>query len=99
MSNYPPGVSGNEPQITGEWPCDCSNSDDSGYDPRCPLCGGRGILREEVEELADVKKEIADLFAKHHLGRIEFDTGDDYLTIFTDYRVVGDLTILEDSGD
>lgn len=21
MSNYPPGVSGNEPQITGEWPC------------------------------------------------------------------------------
>ena len=21
MNNYPPGVSGNEPQITGEWPC------------------------------------------------------------------------------
>ena len=22
MSNYPPGVTGNEPQITGEWPVD-----------------------------------------------------------------------------
>lgn len=23
--DYPPGVTGNEPQITGEWPCDCGD--------------------------------------------------------------------------
>ncbi len=21
LSNYPPGVTGNEPELTGEWPC------------------------------------------------------------------------------
>ena len=23
MSNYPPGVTGHEPEITGDWPCEC----------------------------------------------------------------------------
>jgi len=26
MDNYPPGVTGNEPEITGLWPCDCGDN-------------------------------------------------------------------------
>jgi hypothetical protein len=45
MSNYPPGVTGNEPQITGEWPCAaCGGHDSSG----CWLCGGSGIEPEDA---------------------------------------------------
>lgn len=93
MSNYPPGVTGNEPQISGEWPCYCDR------DPDCPLCGGSGILREEVEELIEVKRRIADLFEKNDLGFIAFDTDDDYLAIHTHFRVVGDQTILETTDE
>lgn len=47
-SNYPPGVSGNEPHITGEWPCDeCMGEggfpdEDDGY--ACEYCEGKGII-------------------------------------------------------
>jgi hypothetical protein len=38
LSNYPPGVSGNEPQITGEWPCEnCGATLPEEAD--CPECG------------------------------------------------------------
>lgn len=50
--NLPPGVSGNEPQITGEWPCrDCGGA---GYDEdedgkhSCPWCSGSGIEPEDM---------------------------------------------------
>lgn len=46
--DYPPGVTGNEPQISGEWPCDeCGGL---GYDEdedgkhACFLCEGKGYL-------------------------------------------------------
>lgn len=26
LSNFPPGVTGMEPEITGDWPCDCGDS-------------------------------------------------------------------------
>jgi len=51
MSNYPPGVTGNEPEITGEWPC--SECDGVGHDEdedgkhSCPWCRGSGIEPEE----------------------------------------------------
>lgn len=71
MSNYPPGVSGNEPQITGEWPCvacygeAAERDEDGGYD-LCPHCRGAGIEPEEffvdyVEGLADsTDKDVLD---------------------------------------
>lgn len=38
LSNYPPGVTGNEPQITGEWPCEnCGATLPEEVD--CPECG------------------------------------------------------------
>jgi ribosomal protein S27AE len=37
-SNYPPGVSGNEPQLTGEWPCsNCGAT--LPEEAECPECG------------------------------------------------------------
>lgn len=48
MSNYPPGVSGNEPEITGEWPCrvcDGAGHDDDMHS--CLWCGGSGIEPED----------------------------------------------------
>src|SRR5262245_28535367 len=57
LSNYPPGVSGNEPHLTGEWPClEChgagSEVDSDGehlYVNACPRCGGSGIEPEEFD--------------------------------------------------
>jgi len=51
MSNYPPGVSGNEPEITGIWPCRLCGG--AGYDEdedgkhTCKYCKGDGIEPEE----------------------------------------------------
>lgn len=60
MSNYPPGVTGNEPHLTGEWPCiGCGGSGGDRYEAEvCPHCKGSGIEPEEfdveyVESLAD----------------------------------------------
>jgi len=36
--DYPPGVTGNEPQITGEWPCvNCGRT--LPEEAECPECG------------------------------------------------------------
>ena len=60
MSNYPPGVTGNEPQITGEWPCLGCDGEGGDREERvtCLRCRGTGIEPEEftidyLEELAD----------------------------------------------
>jgi len=49
--NYPPGVTGFEPQITGEWPCgECGGR---GYDEdedgkhACGHCEGSGLEPED----------------------------------------------------
>ena len=45
--DYPPGVTGNEPQITGEWPCE--ECEGAGYDEdedgkhACSHCEGSGL--------------------------------------------------------
>jgi hypothetical protein len=42
--SYPPGVSGNEPEITGEYgPCECCGMDHADCCcPECPVCGEAG---------------------------------------------------------
>ncbi len=52
---YPPGVRGNEPQITGEWPCvECNGAggeNDQENVPQhwiCPRCDGTGIEPEDA---------------------------------------------------
>lgn len=50
---YPPGVTGNEPQITGEWPCRVCGGAGGWKDEEggvaCYWCKGTGIEPEEVE--------------------------------------------------
>jgi len=49
--NYPPGVTGNEPQITGEWPCEeCGGQgwdEDEDGKHACPHCDGSGMEPED----------------------------------------------------
>ena len=42
--SYPPGVTGREPEITGEWgPCECCGCDPADcLCPECPVCGEQG---------------------------------------------------------
>ena len=47
MHNYPPGVTGNEPQLTGDWPCPACEGfgSDTGDEHRsCWYCGGTGVM-------------------------------------------------------
>lgn len=64
MNNYPPGVTGNEPQITGEWPCVSCDGEGGGRDEdgtwSCPHCKGSGIEPEEFD--LEYVKEVADNF-------------------------------------
>lgn len=86
MSNYPPGVSGNEPQISGNWPCEC-------FDPRphpeCRLCNGTGRMRDDVIELTEVENIVRNAL-KHAFGeqfRVGFEyDGDGYMLIAVDYQ-------------
>ena len=61
--NYPPGVTGNEPEITGEWPCQECGGEGGERDPDvdedgrpgihhsiCPRCQGTGIDPDEEDE-------------------------------------------------
>jgi hypothetical protein len=47
--NYPPGVTGNEPEITGEWPCPKCQGEGGDRAERvvCWFCRGLGIAPEE----------------------------------------------------
>lgn len=42
--SYPPGVTGREPEITGDWgPCEvCCQDIDDCVCPECPICGRQG---------------------------------------------------------
>lgn len=100
MSNYPPGVTGNEPQITGEWPCDeCGGR---GYDEdedgkyACPLCKGTGIYPEDAWATSDVKRMVQDFFNSIGLGTIDAYSEEDYLTICTELRVIGGNVVLRE---
>jgi hypothetical protein len=84
MSNYPPGVSGNEPQITGEWPCEeCygerGEQDEDGRVLTCPRCRGTGIEPEELEA-----EYVADLIERTSLDRPTIDTTLDLIEPFED---------------
>jgi hypothetical protein len=45
MNNYPPGVTGNEPELTGEWECSCDHGLDG--EETCPVCQGKGFITGE----------------------------------------------------
>jgi hypothetical protein len=53
MNNYPPGVTGREPHLTGEWPCPSCDGAVVERDPdgpggvTCWYCGGTGIAPED----------------------------------------------------
>lgn len=52
LSNLPPGVTGREPEITGDWPCeDCfgmgGECDEDGRVIRCERCDGSGLEPDE----------------------------------------------------
>jgi len=73
LSNYPPGVTGNEPEIAGyDGPCDvCGKSVDDCICPQCPICGEYGNLlcyedgvlvrsEEQIESRAEYERlEVA----------------------------------------
>lgn len=62
--DYPPGVTGREPAISGEYPCEECGGD--GYDVdedgkhACPNCQGSGIEPEPDEVEYDGPPEDAD---------------------------------------
>ena len=71
--SYPPGVTGNEPEIVGyEGPCDvCGRSVDDCICPECPECGScgdpvcydaHGLIRtdEQVESRAQYDRQQAE---------------------------------------
>lgn len=51
--DYPPGVTGNEPEITGEWPCDCGDgcervpTDCCDDQYACETVSGSGLLSSD----------------------------------------------------
>jgi len=66
VSNYPPGVTGNEPQITGEWPCyycDGSGLEDEDEDGKhsCTWCAGSGIEPDEWPYCRNCYKPLKDI--------------------------------------
>lgn len=52
-SNYPPGVTGNEPQITGDYLCCHCDHDEDDHEPTppysCRICSCAGFLEDELE--------------------------------------------------
>lgn len=100
MSNYPPGVTGNEPQITGEYPCDlcggCGYDEDEDGKHSCPLCLGTGIYPEDAWDIMIMNEEIAKVFEENGWGKIYIDTDDECLCFHTDLRIIGGSVVLRD---
>jgi DnaJ-class molecular chaperone len=98
MSNYPPGVTGNEPQITGEWPCAfCDGAggwmEDEGPDA-CPLCKGTGIHPEDAWEFTDIMVTFAEFFKRNNYGGLYIEEdGDGFLTLNTSLRLFGTTVV------
>lgn len=64
MSNYPPGVTGNEPELTGNWPCVvCGGEGGNLEDGNCWMCGGCGIHPEEAPKCPECGSPDTDFFA------------------------------------
>lgn len=61
--DYPPGVTGNEPQITGEWPCEeCDGAgpdEDEDGKHGCRHCDGSGIEPESSDD-EDMPESLGD---------------------------------------
>jgi hypothetical protein len=62
--NYPPGVTGNEPQLTGEWTCrtcgavlpeevDCLDCNGGRMRSKCATCHGEGKVPYDGTECPD----------------------------------------------
>lgn len=101
MSNYPPGVTGNEPQITGEWPCSYCGGEGGWMDcdggEVCPLCKGTGIYPEEAWPKSDAEKELATAIENAGFGKVTFDEDDDgFVTITTELKVIGEDVRFDD---
>jgi hypothetical protein len=91
MNNYPPGVTGNEPQITGEWPCDLCYG--LGYEltedgkEACELCGGSGIIPDDAMEMSLIHEELKSILEGYEP---DFDVDKDgYLYIYTNLKQIG----------
>lgn len=100
LSNYPPGVTGNEPQITGEWPCDlcggCGYEEDENGKNSCALCGGTGIHPEDAWELSEMRKMIEAFFKNNDWGEVDVGANiDGYLTIDTNLIVLESTVVKE----
>ena len=100
LSNYPPGVTGNEPEITGEWPCTyCGGTgyeEDEDGKHACPLCHGSGIHPEDAIDLRSVRIILEKMFNTEALGSIQFgEENDGYLVIYTDLKQYGDCVRVE----
>lgn len=65
--NYPPGVTGSEPEITGEWPCPKCGGEGGDREDRtkCWFCGGSGIAPEEAPDCPDCGTETE--FVQEHV--------------------------------
>lgn len=96
MDNYPPGVTGNEPQISGIWPCGyCGGQHDTG----CGLCKDTGVHPEEAFELKEFMQRLETWLKENtDLGHWNVEEADGYLRIYTDLVVYGDYVIQEDDN-
>ena len=58
--NYPPGVTGNEPYLTGdEGPCECCGHDVTDcICPECPVCGSQGDQRCYIPEYPHIGEKM-----------------------------------------
>jgi hypothetical protein len=96
MSNYPPGVTGNEPQITGEWPCDdCGGrgyEEDEDGKSSCPSCDGTGVYPELAWEKSEIIRILKGALTAGGFQADEFEfsiDNDGYLNIQTPYYEKG----------
>jgi DnaJ-class molecular chaperone len=93
MSNYPPGVTGNEPQITGEWPCDeCDGmgyfEDEDGKDS-CKFCEGTGIYPENGTYAPDLEALIRNKL-REVTDEVDFELDNDgMMVVYLPFRKYG----------
>jgi hypothetical protein len=94
MNNYPPGVTGNEPQITGEWPCeDCLGAgyfEDGDGPDSCLSCDGSGIIPEDAWGPKELEQDLLKVLGKVFDGTFNIEEDiDGRLIVFTPYVKTG----------